>query len=180
MIKKAVSEGYTHVIESDIEDFFSTVSHKRIGELLDLYIPSADTVIKDLIMKVLGTGYVLNNEIHERNVGLAQGSPLSPVLANLYLDDFDEHVKSLDIRLVRYADDFVILVRSPEHAREVLSDVELFASSIGLHLKKDKTAVKKVSDGFSFLGIRFEGSESRHEDEPGEAVKTLQKTSLHH
>jgi retron-type reverse transcriptase len=68
------------------------------------------------VQKLTGNGYILESEYKDRLKGLALGNPLSPCVANLYLDSFDERVKALDVRLTRYADDFVILGKSPQEA----------------------------------------------------------------
>ncbi|MEE8180379.1 MAG: reverse transcriptase domain-containing protein, partial [Nitrosopumilaceae archaeon] len=72
-------------------------------------IPEQDKAVKDLLVKFINNGYVLNGRIINRQKGLAQGSPLSPILANLYLDSFDEYIQALETAMVRYSDDFVIL-----------------------------------------------------------------------
>ena len=61
-----------------------------------------------------------------------------------------------DLKMVRYADDFIILTRTKEDAQNVLSDTESFLSTLGLKIKKEKTSIKPISEGFHFLGIRFE------------------------
>ena len=139
---------------------------------------------------------------HERIKGLAQGSPLSPILANLYLDAFDERVKQWNgggndginsesdgggggggalapspvndaveaapdvagsapsggVRMVRYADDFIILTKTKEDAERVLAGTESFLSQLGFKIKKEKTAIRSIAEGFQFLGMRFEKS----------------------
>lgn len=165
IVQSAVSEGYQYVVESDIEDFFPSVDFGVLTGLLDFYIPQKDSLLKALILKTIKNGYVLKGAYHERTKGLAQGSPLSPVLANLYLDSFDEKIMSWNVKIVRYADDFVIMTRTKEEAVEILSRTEAFLSEIGLKLKKEKTAVRHIRDGFRFLGMRFERSEAVVEPE---------------
>lgn len=161
MIQRAMFEGFRYVIESDIEDFFSSVDIQILDRLLVSVIPEKDNSIRELILKCVKNGYVLNGTYHERAKGLAQGSPLSPVLANLYLDSFDETVESWNVRMVRYADDFIILTRTKEEAENILSRTESVLSGIGLKIKMEKTSIKFIEDGFNFLGVRFEGTESK-------------------
>ncbi|GAB4546130.1 MAG: hypothetical protein Fur0020_14950 [Thermodesulfovibrionia bacterium] len=158
-VKEAIREGFQYVIESDIEDFFPSVDLNRLDRLIDFYIPDADGQFKDLIRKVIRNGYILNGVYHERVKGLAQGSPLSPILANLYLDSFDEQIMGWNVRMIRYADDFIIMTRKKEEAEEILSRTEAFLSDMGLRLKKEKTALRRIEEGFRFLGMRFEKSE---------------------
>ena len=159
MVNRAIAEGFCFVIESDIDDFFPSVDLLKLKQLLEFYLPEKDTAIKKLFQTIIENGYTLNGAYHERQNGLAQGNPLSPLLANLYLDSFDEEIKTYDARLVRYGDDFVILARSREDAEKLLGRSESFLAVLGLKLKKEKAAIKPVHEGFQFLGMRFEGFE---------------------
>lgn len=129
MVHSAIKEGYIYVIESDIEEFFPSVDHNLLMESIEYFFLSKDICIKSLINKCNRVGYILNGVYHERPRGLAQGSPLSPILANLYLDTFDEEVKGWDAKMIRYADDFIIMVRSLEDAERVLVRAEKYLSS---------------------------------------------------
>jgi len=155
MMRDAIQQGYAYIIESDIEDFFPSVDHRALMQIIDYMLPSKDTHLKEIIRKCISTGYVLNGVYHERNRGLAQGSPFSPALANIYLDSFDEEALTWDVRLIRYADDFIIMCRSREDAEGVLSRTESFLSFLGLNIKKEKTAIKHYKEGFDFLGMTF-------------------------
>lgn len=159
LVNRAIAEGFCFVIESDIEDFFPSVDLAKLKQLLEFYFPSKDALINKIFQNVIENGFVLNGVYHERLNGLAQGNPLSPLLANLYLDSFDEEIKTYDARLVRYADDFVILARNREDAEILLSRSGSFLAVLGLKLKKEKTAIKSVKEGFQFLGMRFQGFE---------------------
>lgn len=160
LVQAALKAGYRFIIESDIEDFFPSVDLKILANLLDRYLPQQDELLTGLLYKIIRNGYVLNGKYQERVKGVAQGSPLSPILANLYLDYFDERIKSWPVRLIRYADDFVILTRTREEAEEYLSKTEACLSELGLKIKKEKTSIKEVREGFRFLGIRFEDAET--------------------
>jgi group II intron reverse transcriptase/maturase/CRISPR-associated endonuclease Cas1 len=173
MIRKAIADGYRFVIESDIEDFFPSVGLDILDKLLDFYLPEKDGVLKSIIRTMTRNGYVLNGAYHDRTKGLGQGSPLSPVLANLYLQSFDESTEKWGVRMIRYADDFIILTKSKEQAESTLAETAEYLSEIGLRLKKEKTCVKSVQDGFQFLGIKFTGSEV--EVTPEEEIKLFRK-----
>lgn len=86
LIQAAIAEGYQYVIESDVEDFFPSVDLDILARLLDIYLPQDDACLKSILVKSIWNGFMLNGVYHERKKGLAQGSPLSPILANLYLD----------------------------------------------------------------------------------------------
>ena len=154
-IKNAIDAGYEYVVESDIENFFPSVDLQHLNTLLDFYLPGKDTLIKDLLKRVISNGYILEGKFYERLKGLPLGNPLSPCLANLYLDDFDEKVKTLDVRFVRYGDDFIVLCKKPGQGEQILQQTRTFLSAIGLRLKEEKTAVKSVKEGFQFLGMTF-------------------------
>ena len=173
MIRRAVADGYRYVIESDIEDFFPSVDLNTLDKLLGYYLPEKDGVFRSIIQKIVRNGYVLNGTYHDRVRGLAQGSPLSPLLANLYLDSFDEVTEKWGVKLVRYADDFIILTKTREQAEATLMEAAEYLSGLGLRLKKEKTSIKPVQEGFQFLGIRFSGSEV--EVMPEEEIKLFRK-----
>jgi CRISPR-associated protein Cas1 len=83
-----------------------------------------------------------------RDKGLLQGSPLSPLLSNLYLDDFDEQLAAMGYRVVRYGDDFVIMLRSAEEGKVALADIRLLLEPLGLSLKEEKTLLQPLDMGF--------------------------------
>ncbi len=119
MVKTAVEEGYEYIIEPDIEDFFPSVELEGLRRLLDYYLPSKDGLIRGLLEKLTGNGYVLDGRFQERVKGLALGNPLSLCLANLYLDSFDGYIKSMDVRVIRYEDDVMIFCKNRGEAEAV-------------------------------------------------------------
>jgi group II intron reverse transcriptase/maturase/CRISPR-associated endonuclease Cas1 len=173
MVQQALAEGYQYVMESDISDFFPSVDLHQLSRLIDASIPENDTLIKQLLNKCIRTGYILNGTFHERTRGLAQGSPLSPILANLYLDSFDEHLASLDVKVIRYADDLIILTRTREEAERAFTEAESFLGGLGLRLKREKTAIKPIAEGFQFLGMTFTRTETQVT--PEEELKRFKK-----
>ncbi len=155
MINKAVKEGYKYVIESDIEDFFPSVDHEILRKSLENHIPRSDYNIIDLIMKAVQTKIPKGGKYEVMTKGLSQGSPLSPLLANIYLDSFDEMMKLDDLRLIRYADDFVILIKDIDKAEEILENAKQALTLLNLKLKKEKTNIIPIEKGFTFLGFEF-------------------------
>jgi len=156
----SIKDGYQYLIESDIEDFFPSVDLTHLQSLLDSYIPAKDTGVRVILARSIKNGFVLRGTLQLRTKGLAQGAPLSPIMANLYLDSFDEYIKNLNVRMIRYADDFIILTKTKEEAEEVLSKTESFLHGLGLKIKKEKTAIRRIKDGFQFLGMHFDGTTS--------------------
>ncbi|MGC8630732.1 MAG: reverse transcriptase domain-containing protein [Thermoplasmata archaeon] len=121
----------------------------------------SDGAMLHIIRQFLDAGIMEENEIHNTDRGTPQGSPLSPLLANIYLDQLDKQWKASglknrnreDAHLIRYADDFVILVKgSAETAKIKLDEI---METIDLTLNKEKTRIVKAEEGFDFLGFRF-------------------------
>jgi CRISPR-associated endonuclease Cas1/group II intron reverse transcriptase/maturase len=162
-IRTALADGYQYAIETDIEDFFACVEHERLRQALMAVMPVADAPIVELIMRCVQAPFRLQQggveRVQARACGLAQGSPLSPLLANLYLDRFDEQVQAMGARLIRYGDDLLVLTRTREQAEQVLQQMHAALHALGLRLKPEKTAITAITDGFEFLGIAFRGTE---------------------
>jgi len=172
-IQTHIDEGYQYVIESDIEDFFPSVDLEILGTLLQRCLPDADGDLLLLLNKMIQAGYVLNGTYQSRRQGLSQGAPLSPVLANLYLDDFDEKMAEIGAKMIRYADDFVILTRSRETAEKLLISTQEYLAEFKLTINREKTSIRPIKEGFRFLGMTF----SRNEVEvlPEEDFKRYKK-----
>lgn len=154
-IRAALQQGFTHVVESDIEDFFPSIDLDRLEQVLDAHLPEADQVLRRLLHVCLHTDLMVAGVVQARERGLAQGSPLSPLLANLYLTRFDQVLLAAGACLVRYADDFVILARDRDEAECSLALARESLATVGLRLSEAKTAIREAADGFRFLGIDF-------------------------
>jgi CRISPR-associated protein Cas1 len=166
-------EGYTHAVDADITDYFANVPHEPLLAKLEKH--AGDDAILDLVALWL--------EHHApAGVGLPQGSPLSPLLANLYLDALDEAVQTRGVRIVRYADDFVILAKTEGAARAALSQVTGLLAQHGLTLNAEKTRVVDFDQGFRFLGHLFVRSlvlrEIAEEEVPSEDAITAAEAAL--
>lgn len=168
-IEGAIKQGYRYVLESDIEDFFHSIDLQILGDILDFYLPDSDILIKNLLLKFVNNGYMLNNEFFSRKKGLSQGSPLSPILANLYLDYFDEEIKQHDVKLIRYADDFIILCKTEEQTKSILKQTNITLSKLNLKINLEKTKIGNVNDGFCFVGLFFDS----------DGVKRSKKYNVH-
>jgi len=138
-------QGFTCVVDADIYRFFDNVFHDRLLEKLSNHVGERTC---QLVSTCLAS-------FSSEGTGLAQGSPLSPILANLYLDGFDESVSACGFRLVRYADDFVLLTRTVAEAHDGLAHVNEELARIGLSLNTQKTRVLDHEESFAFLGKRF-------------------------
>src|SRR5699024_4112532 len=111
-IKKAeeyYEQGYRVVVDCDLKSYFDTIHHQRLKSYLEKFI--SDKVVLKLIWKFLRSG-ILDKDIYiETTTGAPQGGPLSPILANVYLDRLDKELERRGHRFIRYADDFVIYVK---------------------------------------------------------------------
>ena len=139
-------QGFKWTLDADIRRFFDSVPHDGMMERLEEHI--SDPALLALIQIWLETAGVEGR-------GLAQGSPLSPLLANLYLDEVDEALQHEDVRLVRFADDFVILTKSQDRAVDALQATETILKKLGLELNYEKTRIVPFDEGLRFLGRLF-------------------------
>lgn len=148
-------QGYQWVVDADIHTFFDEIDHALL--LAKLRRTVADHSLLPLIELWLAATLQPHDGGQPRLLtrGVPQGSPLSPLLSNLYLDDFDEAMLERNLRLVRFADDFLILCRDREAARQALELTEAVVDALRLRLKPEKTRVTHFDEGFSFLGVDF-------------------------
>lgn len=154
-IRKYVQQGYTWVIDADVEKFFDSVDHKLMMAFVAEEI--SDGKVLGLIESWLTAGVMNKGEIEETTMGAPQGGVISPLLANIYLHEMDKQVSRLySVRMVRYADDFVILCKTREKAERTLKQVEEILTGLQLRLNKKKTKIVYVNmESFGFLGFNF-------------------------
>jgi len=148
------SRGYEFVIEADIVRYFDNIDHDILmGKLKDLIagIPGAGPVLSLTERLLAHQGKGLGTE----GVGLVQGSPLSPLLSNLYLDALDEEIEESGVKLVRFADDFVILCKSQRRAEKALAHCVEILSHHRLRLHEEGTRIVNFDKGFNFIGYLF-------------------------
>ena len=113
-----------------------------------------------------------------RKIGILQGSPLSPLLANIYLHPFDKAMKRAGIRIVRYADDLLLLCRSEGRARQALNHAQKRLATLKLQLNAKKTRIAHFDNGIEFLGHVFD-RDGCYQPLPDAQVKTLQNQVQH-
>ncbi len=152
-----LKEGFTWVVDADLKGYFDSIPHERLMALVE-------NSISDGRVLALIDGFLRQNIMQEMaqwtpTAGTPQGAVISPLLANLYLHPLDLLMEHSGQRMVRYADDFVILCRTEAEARAALRQVEAWVTANGLTLHPDKTRVgdcRQPGHGFEFLGYRFE------------------------
>ena len=145
------------ILDADIRSFFDKISQQWLVRFLEHRI--GDRRIIRLIQKWLKVGVLENGIVAVSDRGTGQGSVISPLLANIYLHPLDELMAARGYRMVRYADDFVVLCRSPEEAAAALATIQAWVAENGLRLHPQKTHVgdcRQAGQGFEFLGYRFE------------------------
>ena len=146
-------EGFVWVADIDIHSFFDEIDHSRL--LAEVETLVSDSAILRLIRMWLAADVVDGKQRFRLHKGVPQGSPLSPLLANLYLDQLDEAMLGNNFRLVRFADDFLILCRRKKGADKALKFTTEVLESLRLQLNPAKTQVVDFNHGFRFLGVEF-------------------------
>lgn len=152
-LQLAYRKGARWVLEADIEDFFDSVTFALVAKRLRALFhqdPINEAILAWLSAPVNYDGLCL-----ERKAGLPQGSPLSPVLANLLLDDFDSDMRKAGFQCLRFADNFVVVCHSREQAEQARQRAESSLMEHGLALAENKTRVTTFERGFRFLGYLF-------------------------
>lgn len=150
-IKEYYDQGFRWVVDADIDAFFDTVDHDLLMTRIQKYIN--DEALLITIHKWIKAEVWDGAAITAINKGIPQGSPISPILANLFLDELDEAFLRKGYRIIRYADDFIILCKSPDKAKEALEFSKEVLSKLLLEL--DEGEVVSFDKGFKYLGITF-------------------------
>ena len=156
-VDECLKEGYTHVVDADLKGYFDSIPHELLKTRIQEHI--SDGRLLQLLASWLQQDIVGDLERWTPTAGTPQGAVISPLLANLYLHPLDVKMSELGYRMVRYADDIVILCRSAPQAQAALQEVRAWVEENGLSLHPDKTHVGdclEPGQGFEFLGYRFE------------------------
>jgi RNA-directed DNA polymerase len=143
-----------HVVDCDLEKFFDTVDNQKLmGRLRQR---TTDPGLLALVLKYLKAGAISQQGHFEEQLrGVPQGGPLSPLLANILLDELDDQLEERGHKFVRYADDFVILCGSPRAGQRILRSVRVFlADKLKLIVNEAKSRVVKLAEA-SFLGFKI-------------------------
>jgi RNA-directed DNA polymerase len=164
-----IKEGFRVAVDMDLSKFFDKVNHDVLMHRVARKVK--DKRVLKLIGKYLRAGVVVNGRRQKTRKGVPQGGPLSPLLANILLDDLDKELEKRGHRFVRYADDFLILVRSHRAGVRVSRSIERFLNRrLKLEVNKDKSQVAKT-DNTNFLGFAFKGAKIRWSDKAFQKFK---------
>ncbi len=156
-VDRLVKEGYAYVVDADLRSYFDSIP--RDGLLARVAEEISDGRVLELIEGYLHQDVMKGMERWTPTTGTPQGAVISPLLANIYLNPLDLLMEQSGLRMVRYADDFVILCRTAEEAEAALRQVSAWTTANGLSLHPDKTRIgdcRQPGQGFDFLGYRFE------------------------
>ena len=154
-IQQTIRSGYRWCVDMDLSKFFFRVHHDVLMARVTRKVH--DRVLLKLIGRYLRAGVMVDGLLQPSAEGTMQGGPLSPLLANILLDDFDKTLESRGLRFVRYADDFLIFVRSEIAAQRVFTSVERYLTwKLKLVVNGDKSCVCRTA-GVEFLGYQFHG-----------------------
>jgi RNA-directed DNA polymerase len=154
--REYIRAGYLIAVDVDLSKFFDTVNH-------DLSMHRVARKVRDkrvlrLIGKYLRAGVMVQSRLQETRMGVPQGGPLSPLLANIIMDDLDKELEKRARQFVRYADDFVVLVKSRRAGERVMGSLKRFLErTLKLRINQDKSRVVPTNQAV-FLGFTFRGT----------------------
>ena len=153
-VKEYAEQGYTQAVLVDLSKYFDTLNHDLLMNMVREEVH--DKRVIELIKRFLKSGVMENGLLVKMREGSPQGGPLSPLLANIYLNKFDHEMESRGVPVVRYADDIVVLAKSPRAAQRLLeSSRKYLEGKLKLKMNMDKSRVVSVfaKRNFKFLGF---------------------------
>lgn len=178
--QKYIHEGYQHIVDIDLKNFFDEVEHGVLLQLLYRLVKCSATL--RLIRKWLRAPIVIDGKLTKRRKGVPQGSPLSPLLSNIMLHELDRYLETGGHKYVRYADDFSIYCKSKSKAQETGNKVYLFLKNkLKLSINREKSGIRKPVQ-FGILGYRYvstyaKGTKGKYQMAAGEkGWKKLKET----
>jgi len=163
-VKAHLDRGYRYVVEVDIEKYFDSVDHALLMKKLEEEV--TDSSVLNLIKDFLQVGVMEEGQWSATDEGTPQGGVISPLLANVYLNSFDHLIAGKGYKLIRYADDFVILCGTKEEAEQAMQEVARYLEGeLHLRVNKEKSRIVDFNrDSFEFLGYVFYGRFLRPKD----------------
>ena len=178
-----INSGYQHIVDIDLKSFFDEVDHCILLQLLYRKIKCPPTL--RLIRKWLRTPIMINGKLVKRRKGVPQGSPLSPLLSNIMLNELDKEMERQGLRYVRYADDFSIYTKSYRAARKTGNNIYLFLKDkLKLPINREKSGIRRPVNftilGFCFVPTYVKGDKGKYQlvvsDKSWKSLKQKLKT----
>ena len=159
-VKEYAEEGYKFAVCLDLSKYFDTLNHELLMNMLRQDIK--DKRLIDLIKKYLKSGVMENGIVMRTDEGSPQGGNLSPLLANIYLDQFDKEFEGRGVKVIRYADDIILLAKSIRAAERLLgTSTEYLEKKLKLKVNTEKSRAVSVYAirNFAFSALQWEGTE---------------------
>lgn len=152
-VKEYAEKGYTQAVLVDLSKYFDTLNHELLMNLMRKSIH--DKRVIELIKRYLKAGVMENGLLVKTEEGSPQGGPLSPLLANIYLNEYDQEMARRGVPVIRYADDIVVLAKSPRAAERLMETTQRYLEGkLKLKMNKEKS---KVVSAFSIRNFKFLG-----------------------
>ena len=157
-VDRLLKDGYLWVVDVDLESYFDTIPHKPLLNMIEEKV--ADSRILELVRTTLKQEVLSDLGSWTPEMGSPQGAVISPLYSNIYLNPLDYHMSESGYRMVRYADDAVVLCQSKEDAQHALAELQVWTQEKHLKLHPEKTCIVDMisSKGLDFLGYHFESS----------------------
>ena len=148
-----MNDGNDWIVDIDLEKFFDTVNHDKLMTIMGRTIKDGDVI--SIVRKYLVSGIMIDDEYEDSIVGTPQGGNLSPLLANIMLNELDKEMEKRGLNFVRYADDCIIMVGSEMSANRVMRNISRFIEEkLGLKVNMTKSKVDRPG-GVKYLGFGF-------------------------
>ena len=177
-VKEYADEGYRYAVCLDLSKYFDTLNHELLMNMLRKDIK--DKMLIELIKRYLKSGVMENGIVMRTNEGSPQGGNLSPLLANIYLDKFDKEFESRGVKVIRYADDIILLAKSIRAAERLLgTSTQYLEKKLKLKVNVEKSRAVSVYSirNFGFSALRWEGTERVHISEFTQSRRRKPKTN---
>lgn len=173
-----LNDGYTYIVDIDLEKFFDHVPQDKLMTLVGKIIGDPDT--ESLIARYLKAGVMVNGEYEGTDEGTPQGGNLSPILSNIMLNELDRELEARGLHFVRYADDCIIAVGSSAAANRVMHTITTWIEKkLGLKVNAEKTRVTKPMKlkylGFGFVKMGNKWEARPHQDSVKKFERTLKR-----
>ena len=148
-----MNDGHDWIVDIDLAKFFDTVDHDKLMTIIGRTIKDGDVI--SVVRKFLASGVMMDDEYEDTVVGTPQGGNISPLLANIMLNELDKEMEQRGLDFVRYADDLIIMVGSRQAADRVMKSITRFIEGkLGLTVNAEKSKVDKPK-GIKYLGFGF-------------------------
>ena len=148
-----MNDGHNWIVDIDLAKFFDTVDHDKMMTIFGRTIKDGDVI--SVVRKFLVSGVMIDDEYEDTIVGTPQGGNISPLLANVMLNELDKELEARGLNFVRYADDLIIMVGSKKAAERVMKSVSRYIEEkLGLKVNAEKSKVDKPQ-GIKYLGFGF-------------------------